>query len=170
MAFRLRSDGPASTTPGRRAARTPRPLRALAVVAACALALAAGALAYDQLLPAPSDEHSKAAHRRSTVKLSGHVESLYPGVPGTLEVRAVNRTHRRLVLTKVKARARTAGPGCPASAIAIRPARPRAKLAPRGSVSVRLHTMLLPDSPPACEGATWPLRFRARATSSGRPR
>lgn len=131
----------------------------------CVLALAAGALAYERL-GRSAEVHEK--HRRSAIKITGAVENLFPGQPATLDVVAVNRTRRPLVVTKVKARALPAGLGCPASVLSISPARPRAPLAPRGSTTVRLRAVLTPTATSACEGATWPLRFRARAVTTRR--
>jgi len=140
-------------------------MRTLGITVACVLALAAGALAYDRLAQPGGRDDARASHRRPAIALSGHIEGLYPNQPATLKVRAVNRTARPLVLRKVKARALAAGPGCPASMLAIRSARPRTRLGPHRSATVRLRTLLSPASTSACERATWPLRFRARAVA-----
>lgn len=168
MAVRTENDGPASSTPDRRRVRMASPLKTLALVAVCLLTVVAGAVAYGRFATSGHGDDDRAAHRRSAVKLTGQVEHLYPGQPSTLELLAVNRTRRPLVLTKVKARTMPAGLGCPASALSISPARPRAPLAPHGSTTVKLRAVISGSATSACSGATWPLRFKAHAVTTRR--
>ena len=95
--------------------------------------------------------------------LSGHVGGLYPGVELPLPVKVQNRSDRTLVLTKIRANPRDAGPGCRAGNIRVRDRRLRVRIAAHREAWVRLRVTMKADAANACQDARFPIRFRARA-------
>ena len=97
------------------------------------------------------------------MQLSGHVGGLYPGVELPLPVTVENRSGRKLVLTKIRAKPRNAGPGCGAGNIRVRDRRLQVPIAAHGTARVRLRVTMKPGAANACQGTRFPIGFRARA-------
>jgi hypothetical protein len=107
------------------------------------------------------DEAAGTAMVRHRMRLSGRVQGLFPGASKRMRVIVRNPTRVRIVLMRVRARAQDVV-GCPGSHVRIRPFRGKRPVPPRGRIVIRMRVRLSPTAPDACQGARWPVRFRAR--------
>ena len=134
---------------------------------ACLLVLGLAGIVHAATRPEPEPLRAAAtAEVQPQVKrmrLSGHVGGLYPGVELPLPVTVENRSGRKLVLTKVRANPRDAGPGCRAGNVRVRDRRLKMRIAAHAKVRVRLRVTMKADAANACQGARFPIDFRARA-------
>jgi hypothetical protein len=95
------------------------------------------------------------------IGLSGHVAGLYPGAAKSFRVSVANRTRRRWVVHLVKAVPGAPNRRCPAESLKLVPYRGALELPPRARRSVSLRAAMRFDVPDACQGARFPLTFRA---------
>ena len=130
------------------------PLFVVIAVVLPALATLAGARAGARSDPAPAPHPA--------IRLSGHVAGLYPGAAKSFRVSVANRSRRRWVVRLVKAVPSTPNRRCPAGNLKLAPYRGALELPPRARRSVSLRAAMRPDVPDACQGALFPLTFRAR--------
>ena len=134
---------------------------------ACLLAFGLAGIVHAATRPEPEPLRAAAtAGLRPQVKrmeLSGHVGGLYPGVELPLPVEVENRSGRKLILTKIRANPRDAGPGCLAGNIRVRDRRLQERIAAHRTARVRLRVTMKADAANACQGARFPIGFRARA-------
>ena len=134
---------------------------------ACLLALGLAGIVHAATRPEPEPLRAAATAglqpQVKRMRLSGHVGGLYPGAELPLPVTVENRSGRKLVLTKVRANPRDAGPGCRSGNIRVRDRRLKAPIAARGTVRVRLRVTMKANAANACQGARFPIGFRARA-------
>ncbi len=101
--------------------------------------------------------------RARKLELTGHVSGLYPGGTGSLAIQVSNPRATTVIVTSVQVRVRNAGPGCAARNLRIPGQRLRLAVAPHASSRTRLQVSMIADAPGACQGARFPLRFRAKA-------
>lgn len=143
---------------GRLLGSVPRP--ALFVVIAVVLPLLLALVAFAGVRsgarsgPAPAPQPA--------IRLSGHVAGLYPGAAKSFRVSVANRSRRRWVVRLVKAVPGAPNRRCPAGNMKLAPYRGAFELPPRARRSVSLRAAMHPDAPDACQGALFPLTFRAR--------
>ncbi len=141
----------------RRSARAP--LFVVIVVALpllLALVAFAGVRAGTRSHPAPAPQPA--------IGLSGHVAGLYPGAAKSFRVSIANRSRRRWVVRLVRAIPSPPNRRCPAGNLKVVPYRGAVELLPRARRSVSLKAALRLDVPDACQGARFPLTFRARVS------
>jgi hypothetical protein len=100
-------------------------------------------------------------HRGAKVKIHGHVRSLYPGARKRMRVTVRNRHSRPVRLRQLRTRVLDAGPGCSRGYLKVRRFKRRRYIPPHARVRVRVRARLTLSAPDACQGARWPLRFRA---------
>jgi len=98
------------------------------------------------------------------VALSGHLAGLYPGAAKSFRVSVVNRSRRRWVVRLVKAVPDAPNRRCPAENLKLTSYRGALELPPRARRSVSLRATMRPHVPDACQGALFPLTFRARVS------
>ncbi len=138
---------------------------ALAVVAAL-LAAAVGAYA---ALGGPSRASPARAGSdgRAPVRVTGHVTGLVPGASAHLRGRVRNRTGDPLRVVWVKARVRSASPACDRVNVRTKRIRPRYVVAAHATRRLRIPVRMKAWAPDACQGALFPLRYRARVARVG---
>jgi hypothetical protein len=126
------------------------------------LAVAVGTLAFH---PAPAD-HEPWAEVRGALprfRVQGRVGGLYPGALKTMRVKVRNPYAFPIRIRRLRASVGAARPGCTAANLQVRRARANVVVRPRRTVRVRLRVRMRPSAPEACQGARFPLRFRATA-------
>jgi len=104
------------------------------------------------------------AKRHSLVSLSGSATGLFPGASVPLPVKVRNRGARPLVITRIQVLAGAPGAACAGSNLRVAiPKRSGLRLGAHASATTTLSLQMLQSAPDACQGATIPLRFKARA-------
>ena len=136
-------------------------MRPIATACAVFILLCAAAFAYASLSGSPDVD--KAPRKQKALTISGSVENLQPGLPTKLNAVVRNRSRYQLRLRSVQAKVGDASPACPRSMLLTRAVRLRGVLRPHQSRTVPLSVTLVATAPDACQNATFPLRFRARA-------
>ena len=132
------------------------------VTAAVALALLAGAaFAYANL--SGSVDALKAPRKTRALTITGHIENLQPGVPTTMTVSVRNNLRHRVRMRSLKLAIGDAGPECPGSMLITQRVRAKKSLRARKTRKVPVTVMLSPDAPDACQNATFPIKYRAKA-------
>jgi hypothetical protein len=97
------------------------------------------------------------------LRIRGSVEGLYPGLRAQLRLRIRNRSSRRLTVHSIDVRAGDAGPDCLRQNLLTHKRRLRLPIEPHTRRRARLGIIMAADAGDACQGATFPLEFRARA-------
>ena len=132
-----------------------------AIAAIAVLSLLAGAVAaYAEL--GVGDSTAKRAGHRPAVRISGHVDGLYPGVKTVLHAKARNRSHPPLRLVRVKTRVGSPTAACDRVVLRAKRIRPRIVIGAHHRRRLRIPVRLQASAPDACQGAAFPLRYRAR--------
>jgi hypothetical protein len=111
-----------------------------------------------------SDAHKGAflGDNRGTLRISGHVTGLYPGVTKALRVKFRNRYPGRVVITGLRVVVKDASPRCPAASLRVERFKSRIRVRKRGRLGFPLGVTLSPDVGDGCQGALFPLVFKAR--------
>ena len=127
-------------------------------------------VAYGELAgPGSHSPTAKAAGKSShQPRVHGHIEGLYPGAARRMRVKVRNGYRRDIVLRKVRAIVGEGGPGCTRQNLWTRRFRGHRLISAHHSLRVRIAIGMRADAPEACQGARFPLRFRARARVGGR--
>jgi hypothetical protein len=138
----------------------------LSALSVCVIALISGAIAYAALRPAmrEASPHSAPAADRvdSGLKVTGHVDGLYPGAVTRLRVRIRNPFGFDVVVRSVRARVKAAA-GCGPENLSVTRFRGH-RLVPAGRARrVRLPIAMSAAEADPCQGAKFPLRFAVRA-------
>jgi hypothetical protein len=132
-----------------------------------ALVLITGAIAYGAIGHAdrgPNAGHPTAvAKEQSGLRLTGHVNGLYPGAASTLRVKIRNPFAFRVTVRRVRAHAGTASAGCGRENLVVGWFRGRRRIPAHRSRRVRLPITMIAAAPDACQGGRFPLRYTARA-------
>jgi hypothetical protein len=129
---------------------------AVALPLLLALVAFAGVRAGARAHPAPAP--------RPAIGLSGHVAGLYPGAAKRFRVSVANRSRRPWVVRLVSAIPAAPNRRCPAENLKLAPYRGALRLPPGARRSVSLKAAMRPEVPDACQGALFPLAFRARVS------
>jgi hypothetical protein len=102
-------------------------------------------------------------HGPRTFSITGHVEDLAPGEWTTLHVKVRNPWSRTIRVTSISARVDPSGRICPVANVRIGRFRGSVVVPPRSSRFFALAAGMRIAAPPACAGATFPLRFSGMA-------
>jgi hypothetical protein len=140
-------------------------MRPLATACTLAVLLGAAAFAYANFVGSPEPSHF--SQKRSPVTITGSVENLQPGMATVMVARARNNTGKRLIVRKLRLRVRDASAECPSSMLQTRTLRRRNALPSRRTRTIPIQVTLVAGAPDACQDATFPLRFSARARLAG---
>jgi hypothetical protein len=114
-------------------------------------------------LPGPAGSAAARGGSAGALRVAGSVEGLYPGATVPFRVRIENRRPQPVLLRSVRVRVGSAAAGCDRRLLRVPAARPRVRIRPGAARRVRLRATLSPEAVDACQGASFPLRFRARA-------
>jgi hypothetical protein len=106
----------------------------------------------------------RTSSHKSGLKVSGRVEGLYPGAVQPLPVRVRSRYPYPIRIRQVHAKVSDANFGCPKEKLSVTSWRGRVKVRPGRSRLIPLQVLLSPTALDPCQGATFPLKFKARAT------
>ena len=131
---------------------------------ACTLAvlLGAAAFAYANIVGTP--KLPQAANKKEGLKVTGHVDGLYPGVPSTLSAKVKNNLSRKVKVQKLKVKVGDASTDCPRTLVSVESLKPTKKaLKPRKAHKIPVTITLSPAVPDACQNAEFPLKFQAKA-------
>jgi hypothetical protein len=143
------------------AVKTKAPHLALAVV------LASGASAHGALAATQPDRPVRGAvaggESSSSLLVSGHVTGLYPGASKLMRVSVRNGLGHAVELRWVRATVLDAGPECSRENLVAQPNRQHVPIEPHRTRALRLRISMRSRASNACQGATFPLRFRAQA-------
>jgi hypothetical protein len=134
-----------------------------------AAVLASGAVASATLLGGGGGDRSgdfgalpASAKVSSDLRVHGRIKGLYPGARKRLRVRVRNTYPRHARVRLVRTSVRSAGPDCSRANLHVR-GNPRTRWIPAHSkILIRLRVRMSASAPDACQGATWPLRYRVR--------
>jgi hypothetical protein len=137
-------------------------MRPMATACALVMLLGVATLAYARIVGSPQPSHY--SQKRTPVTITGNVESLNPGTPAILVVRAHNNTQRKLIMRGLSLRIADASAACPGTMIQTEVLRRRNSLPPRRTRTIPVTVTLSAETPDACQAETFPIRFRARAT------
>lgn len=125
------------------------------------LALAATLSAAAAVRPSGGGRHAF----RPGLSVGGHVAGLLPGQRARLTIRVKNRLRRTIHLRSIRTTVGPAAPGCSGKNLMVARYRGRLRVKPgrwaRVTVSVRMRL----DSPDACQGKVFPLKFHSRASA-----
>jgi hypothetical protein len=113
-------------------------------------------------LPGPAGSAAARGGSTGALRITGSVDGLYPGATVPFRVRIENRLPRPVLVRSVRVRVGTAAAGCDRRLLRVPAARPRLRIGPRAARRVRLRATLAAAAGDACQGASFPLRFRAR--------
>jgi hypothetical protein len=103
------------------------------------------------------------------VKVSGHVAGLYPGARRRMPTTVRNDYGSPVRLDSIRVRAAAAGPGCSAGNLRVRGFRgARRVIGGHRATRVPVRVAMLASAPDACQGARFPLRFRAHVSGRGK--
>jgi hypothetical protein len=143
-------------------------MRAKAIYLLLVLALASGGVAYAALTEAHHGHAAKptqASHAgASDVRVSGHVNGLFPGARKGLRLKVRNGSRRWAVVRAIRADVTAGTTACPPrylSTVAKDLGYPRIRPHKTRRIGVRIR--MWPGAPDACQGVKFPLRFRIRA-------
>ena len=132
-----------------------------AIAAVAVLGLLAGAVAAYAALGV-GDSAAKRDRHRPAVRIRGDVDGLYPGASTVLYARVRNRSHRPIRVLRVKTRVGSPSAACDRIALHAKRIRPRVVIGAHHRRRLRIPVRLRASAPDACQGAAFPLRYRAR--------
>lgn len=151
------------------------PLLAVAILLSGAALVSAAVSGSDERRPLESGPPQSRAdgapgrassQRVARLKLSGHVDGLYPGASKRLSVEVRNSSPIAVVVTAIRTSVGDAGPGCPGANVTVPVKRLSDKVPARSSLAVRLRARMSGAAPDACQQGRFPLRFRASARAA----
>jgi hypothetical protein len=99
----------------------------------------------------------------SRLQVTGNVEGLYPGRQMWIELRVRNRYSHSITVRSIRVRVGDASPACLGSNLKTSRRHLKRVIPPHSKRRVRLRIEMAPNAANACQGATFPLKFRARA-------
>ncbi len=98
------------------------------------------------------------------IQVKGKVKGLYPGSTRTMKVKVANRSRQKVRLVSIRARRQAASAACSKKNVKAKRFKGRTRLPARSKVKVPLIVRMKPTAPDACQGALFPITFRARLT------
>jgi hypothetical protein len=137
-------------------------MRAKATYPLVVIALALSGVAYAALSDGHRDGPGLAT--ASHLRVSGHVEGLYPGARKGLRLELRNGSRHWTVVRAVSAAVTDGSPGCSPRFLSTVPRdlkHPRIR--PHKTRRLGIRVRMWPGAPDACQGATFPVRFKVRA-------
>jgi hypothetical protein len=123
--------------------------------------LGAAAFAYANLVGSP--ESSYFSHKQRPVTITGSVEHLHPGTPTLMVAHVRNNTGHRIIMRRLRLKIRDASADCPRTMLETKTLRRRNSLPRRVTRTVPVQITLVEWAPDACQQATFPIKFKARA-------
>jgi hypothetical protein len=143
-------------------------MRTKALYVVLAIAVASGAAAY-AALPGNGDGRAAlrahaAASAASALRISGHVRGLYPGARMGIRLKVRNGSSRWVVVRAIRADVRSGASGCSPDNLSTVPKEltyPRIR--PHKTRRVGIRIRMWKKTPDACQGVTFPLRYKVRA-------
>ena len=133
---------------------------------ACTLAVLLGIATFAYATIVGTPEFPQAAKRSKGLKISGNVDGLAPGVPATLSAKVKNNLSRKVKVRSLKVTVGDAGAACPRTLLNVQGLKTKTTaLKPRKTHTIPVSVMLSAAVPDACQNATFPLKFSARATA-----
>jgi hypothetical protein len=137
-------------------------MRAGSQVIASVVALALASAAFAAI--GGGTAHHRSASSKPGLKVSGHIDGLYPGAVKPLPVKLKSNYPFPIRVRSVRARISDGGFGCPKEKLAVTRWTGLLRVRPHSSRHIALQAALSPSALNACQGAVFPLRFKARAT------
>jgi hypothetical protein len=139
----------------------------LTAISVFALALVSGAIAFGAIgheTDGRGVQGALAAGRKTSgLRVVGHVDGLYPGAQAKLAAKVKNPNAFPVVLRSLRAKVMTAAPGCGPESLSVGRYRGHRTIAAHRARRVLLGVEMVADAGGACQGATFPLRFMAKA-------
>ena len=137
-------------------------MRPLATACMLAVLLGIATFAYASIVGTP--EYPQAAKKSKGIRITGSVEGLNPGVPATLSAKVKNNSGRTVKVKSLRVTVGDAGPACPRNLLTVQKAKTKKKaLKPRKTHTMPMTITLSAGVPDACQGAKFPLQFKAKA-------
>ena len=116
----------------------------------------------------PSAASSVAERPTPEIEVKGNVKGLYPGAEKSMKVRVFNRLAKPVVLVSVRARVGNANHACTRENLRVTRFKDSRPIKAMGRARVRVSATMQPGAPDACQGARFPIAFRARVTGQRR--
>lgn len=144
--------------------------KSLLLNTAVAVALLAGAVAVaaetGMIVTERPPEATPSALERPTpkIKVQGRVRGLFPGVTKKMEVGVHNRFARPMRLLSVRSRPQGASAECTRPNLRIERFRGLRRIPPHRRTRVWVEVTMAPSAPDSCQGARFPIKFRAKVT------
>ena len=144
--------------------------KSLLLNTAVALALLAGAVAVaadtGMIVTERPPEAAPSALERSAPEIAvrGKVKGLYPGGTRTMKIGVQNRLDRGVRLVSVRSRPQDASGACSRSNIRIEQFKGSQAIAAHRRTRVRVQATMTPEAIDACQGARFPIKFKATVT------
>ncbi|MDX6588670.1 MAG: hypothetical protein QOI31_3143 [Solirubrobacterales bacterium] len=143
--------------------------KSLLLNAALAVVLLAGAVAVAAetgmiVTERPPDAPSVVERPSPKIQVRGHVKGLYPGARKSMKVRVSNRLSQKVSLVSVKARVSDASPTCSRSNLSVTRFKGHKPIRAHSRTKVRTKVTMNETTPDACQGARFPIKFKARVT------
>ncbi len=137
--------------------------------AALAVALLAGAVAVAAetgLIVTERSPGGPSVVERPTpqIQVRGKVKGLYPGAQKRMKVGVRNRLPQRVRLVSVRARVHNASSQCVRQNLSVKRFRGHKPIRAHRRTRVRVRVTMSPIAPDACQGARFPIEFKARVT------
>ncbi len=111
----------------------------------------------------PGSDRPTAARKAPALKITGHVNGLYPGRAKRIRLRIKNRSNSPLVVRSIKAKVKKKPrAGCKKKNLRLKRRRMRTRVPARRTRRTRLNVKMITDAADACQGAKFKLRYRAK--------
>ncbi len=110
----------------------------------------------------PPVENEISLERAPAISIRGHVRGLYPGRMKRVQLRLRNRTNHALVVSSIRAMATHANRSCSSDNLKTHTRRTHRRIPAHSTEHVRYRVRMIPNAADACQGARFPLHYRAR--------
>jgi hypothetical protein len=143
--------------------------KSLLLNAALAVALLAGAVAVAAetgmiVTERPPGGPSAAERPTPKIQVRGHVRGLYPGAHKEMRVQVRNGLPQQVSLVSVRARVSDASPTCKRQNLSVKRFRGNKPIRAYSNTKVHVQVTMKSIAPDACQGARFPIKFKARVT------
>lgn len=137
------------------------------VLLGAAFASAKGGALVDAFGGSSAPQPRSASNATVRVAVGGHVVGLYPGAARKMRTTVRNGYDHPVRLRSIKVKVGPGASGCAARNLRVGQIRHGRRVVPRRhSATVGLRVRMSGSAPDACQGARFPLRFRARVTEA----